>query len=269
VGLEARNQGLLDTLVQVKGWNGETLQTTSPYAAFASVFEGMKQSVGDAGNWINCSEGGMALQGYAHLPFTEAIAQADLSQDAKALLTECLERHYKEFNDSAEAWQQLNSNISGQLAQIESLLNKAKDNIRRVKRLESKLKKHQVLTPSILSDLAVLQRTDAQLQEESKSLKLINHFIKQELFIFARNVGRRWQQEALTVVTDDSLEVLFENLAASFHLYASMIKGSEALRAELEPWAQQGPLPNRAVIQGQRRKSLNPTPEPVLYFETF
>jgi hypothetical protein len=225
---QRRNRAIAQTLVEVKGWEGETLWAPADYAAYGKVFESIRMVTEEAIDLVNCSEGGRYLRGYRHQRFVEAMAEQNMSvYRPKEKLEALFEAHYREQPSDGPRFQRIASRYTRDKVGLLKIHELTVVNLEIAQKLQAELERKSVLTDSARSYLKQLIRRDDEIQALCAENTLINNYIRRELFCFVQEYGRK-----LRPVNDDvakelqgDAEALKENNQAAILIYKSILKG--------------------------------------------
>lgn len=234
--LQTRNANMIKGLVTVKGWNGEKLYTAPDYAAFGKAFEHLRDVMDEKHIIINCSEGGRYLEGYIHLPFEQGLKDYTLQKKSETA-SEYLERLCLEGYQENPEWENkrpyelIQSQIKSDCQTIKEIENLVKENEELVNKLLKEIELKKTVTKSATQYIRKLETQDRILSDYCKEHKLINNFVRKELYLHERDHNRKMkfdQREDHELQGD--IQALKESLEASQFIYATVGKGAFFLR---------------------------------------
>jgi hypothetical protein len=231
--LRQRSRSIVRDMVEVKGWYGETLYAPTDYMAFGKGFEHIKDAMCMENTLINCSEGGRYLNGYEHLPFAQALEKFALPQpemNATQYIEKLCQENYVEANDQDKRFALINEQICHDIESIEGMIKQLEDNLELVKKGMKELELRKVVTDSMKDYLKRLDVEDQVVGQYCKEHRLINQFVKGDMYLNERKFMRK--QKRLNMTPEEMMkdpEALKENLEVSANIYKIIQKGSQRL----------------------------------------
>lgn len=237
----ARKRKFENNIVEIKGWHGETLQTSMSYSAFLKNFSEIQRK-NPTFQIVNCSEGGAYIPGMEHLPFPEAVERWQVAQFSPGpLLEQFFQEHYYEEEPGSEMFQKIYAQYQYSREELDTLAELAKTGIQQVKKAMKNLERKKMLTHSVQGHLKKVKELDDQLAELTRNNRLINCYINVEMMKFRKQYGRKLRFGEDSDIEGDVL-ALQENLENTEFLYKAVGKGVQKLIADLDSAFQDFPV---------------------------
>ncbi len=232
--LERKKKQFWGRLTEIKGWHGEKLETDIAYDAFRKAFETIKRNRSEF-NLVNCSEGGAYIEGYEHLPFSEAVEKYAVSEShPKAALEALLNERYVVEKPYSETYQKVYDQYNQDRQDLDTLLVLAEKGLKEVKKALKELKKDEAFSIPLGERLQKMSELDQELVALTAKNALINCYIRRDMFKFTKDYGRKMILEDTESLEGD-IEALKENLEGTKLLYKAVQKGAKGLINTLDP----------------------------------
>lgn len=233
---ERKHQQMVAGLTETKGWNDEVLYTSPTYNAFQKAFEGIQYHNPEY-TLVNCSEGGALIKGMEHLPFKEALEKFNVKQfHPKPQLDQVLIEGYHEEEPGSTAYQKVYEQYKQDREELEYIQQIAEEGLTEVKKLLKEASSKKTLTNSLQSRMRKLLHYDSILSQMTKTNELINCYIKQEMFKFTKEYGRKMENtDDHSDVQAGDMDALKENVKSTELLYEAVSKGAKNLMETMDP----------------------------------
>lgn len=246
-GWEAAKRRYISTLIETKGWQGETLYTNPSYESFRKSFEIIIKSNRDY-QVVNCSEGGAYIDGCEHMPFVEAmnhyLTKPDLPKPE-------LEKHLVEKYVECPQYSDIYQTVYNQYVEDREDLRYAKTLIHQgeaaVKKIMDELESKKTITHSIQSRLKKLDALEVSLQQIIQQNALINCFINQDMMQYNKQYGRKIHLEDASGLVGD-VDAMQENLEYTTFLYQVIRKGIQRYVEVMDPIFEAFPAYNKVQL---------------------
>lgn len=229
---KAKAEQYCNSLIEAKGWNGEPMKANMAYEAFRKAFENIRACHPDT-NIVNCSVGGVSMAGYEQIPFVEALEKYQVkAQPNNQEFHAFLETHYEETQPYSERYDAVFKHYQKEKENLDLLEAYITEGLTCLEKAFKEFKNRKAITPALSSVLQRLVSLDEEVSDITKSSFLINCYVKQEMFLFARDYGRKLELDEEAVQGD--LEELEENLENTQLLYDAIDKGLVRLKKTFE-----------------------------------
>lgn len=225
---KATMKALFRNLTHVKGWNGEDLLTYPTYDTFRKAFEYLIK-VNPNNHVVNCSEGGAFIEFCEHLPFIEALNKYDIeSVEPQQSVETFLQEHYQETQPYTEPYQKVYSRIMADKEVLAQLRELTDHGTRTAKEALKEYATKKAWTNSFRSRLKTMGAINEQLEQLTKEQPLINAYMQQEMFLFAKAFERKITMDD-TIDESNISEATIESLKNSQLLFQAIDKASRIL----------------------------------------
>jgi hypothetical protein len=244
---ERKHKAFISMITETKGWHGEKLLTSYSYDAFRKGFENIATSLPSV-TLVNCSEGGVYINGYEHLSLSEALERYQIKKHSlNQLVEKTLQEQYTEAPPPSEPYQKVYAQYQQDRQDLTSLQDLTDTGIKEVQKALKELKRKKAITHSLEGRLSKMALLETELCTLSQSNIMINAYIRREMLDFTKLYGRKLIYEQAEPHEGD-INALEENLESTRHLYQAIQKGAKGLLETFEPIFENFPVQPEGVL---------------------
>jgi len=231
---ERRQKSILAQMIDIEGWDGEPLKTSTGYDAFRKAFEHIAHMHPDY-TLVNCSEGGAKIAGIEHLPFVEALQKYEGSKfQPRPVLEAALQHSYQEFEPGSEPYQKVYARYLQDKDDLVYLKDTAQRALDETAKALDEISTKKTVSHSLQSRLKKLDMLDETLKDLCRLNPMINAYIKRDMLGYYRDYDRKLQRNVDESQLIGDVVALQENLENGQILYNAMLKGAQSLSEVLE-----------------------------------